>query len=383
MTIPSNFGFGEEEQMLRDAARKFLADKLPTDRLHRLVAADADPNRAPQCAWDRDLWTQMGELGWTALGVPEHAGGAGMPAVAAAALVEEAGRAALPAPLVPTLQASFVLAACTGDAAMQSLARIADGRAATLALLDARGAWRGDASDVELRADGRLYGTAPYVQDAAKADFFVLNARSAGGACLVRIDAGCAGLVIAPDSIIDLTRDQARLVLDGVEPAAMLAAPGDAARVIAQAEPALFVLVAADLCGAGEWQLQSTAEYARMRKQFDRPIGFFQAIKHPLVDFMIQIDQARSHLYHAACAIDREPRGALRAAHMAKSAAADMAVFGSGRAVQSHGGIGFTWECFQHLYFKRQMHNQALYGDAAWHRARLAELIMGAVEGAA
>jgi alkylation response protein AidB-like acyl-CoA dehydrogenase len=383
MTIPSNLGFGDDEQMLRDAARKLLADKLPTDRLHRLVAGDPDPNRAPRSAWDRALWQQMAELGWTALLVPERAGGAGMSLVAAAALVEEGGRAALPAPLVPTLQASVLLRACAETTAAETLALIAAGKTATLALDDARGAWRGDGADVELHADGTLHGTAPQVQDAAKADFIVLKARSAHGSCLVRVDSGARGLELIPDSIVDLTRDQAHLALDGAIPAAMLAPPGSAAAAIAQAEPALFVLLAADMCGAGAWQLESTIEYARVRKQFDRPIGFFQAIKHPLVDFMIQLDQARSHLYHAACTIEHEPAGAARAAHMAKAAASEMAVYGSGRALQSHGGIGFTWECFQHLYFKRQMHSQALLGDAVWHRARLAEMLLGAIGTAA
>jgi alkylation response protein AidB-like acyl-CoA dehydrogenase len=382
MAMPSNFGFGEEEQMRRDAARKFLADNLPVDRLHRLVAADPDPNRAPGCAWDESLWRQMAELGWTALGVPERAGGIGMSAVAAAALVEEAGRAAFPGPLVPTLQSSHLLAACGSAAADALLGEIAEGKAVSPALFDARGAWRGESADVELR-DGRLHGTAHFVQDARKCAAFVVKAREGAASGLYRVDAGTEGLVIEADAIVDLTRDQARLVFDGVVPAAVLAVPGQGAAMIAAAEPALFMLVAADLCGAAEWLLQTTAEYARVRKQFERPIGFFQAVKHPLVNVMVQIDQARSHVYNAACAIDHSPESALRAAHMAKSSAGDAAVFGAGRAVQFHGGIGFTWECFVHLFFKRQMHNQALFGDGAWHRARLAEQLLGPVGAAA
>ena len=157
----------------------------------------------------------------------------------------------------------------------------------------------------------------------------------------------------------------------------VLAPAGAAADAIRAAEPALLTLIAADMCGAAEWQLQTTAEYARVRQQFDRPIGFFQAVKHPLVNLMMQIDMARSHVYNAACAIDNEPGSAMRAAHMAKACASDMAAFGSSRSVQLHGGIGFTWECFVHLYFKRQLHNQMLMGDGPYHRARLAELLMG------
>ena len=131
------------------------------------------------------------------------------------------------------------------------------------------------------------------------------------------------------------------------------------------------------MVGGGEWLLQTTTEYATTRVQFDRPLGFFQAVKHPLVNVMIDIDQAKSLTYNAACAYDEEPENAERLARMAKSAASDMAIFSASRAVQFHGGIGFTWECYVHLFFKRQMHNQVLYGDAKYQRAKLADLLMG------
>ena len=143
----------------------------------------------------------------------------------------------------------------------------------------------------------------------------------------------------------------------------------------ARATPALLTIVAADMCGAAEWQLQTTAAYAQVRQQFDHPLGFFQAVKHPLVNAMLAIDQARSLVYTAACALDTEPEHAERYARMAKSSAADMAAFSSGRSVQLHGGIGFTWECDVHLYFKRQLHNQLLFGDAAYQRAKLVPLL--------
>jgi alkylation response protein AidB-like acyl-CoA dehydrogenase len=372
MSSPSNFGFGEEEQALRDAARKFLTEHLPTDRLHRLVAA----RDASGPAWEPALWRQMGELGWTGVGVPERCGGVGMPTVAAVALAEEAGRAALPSPLIGTLQASAVLAACASSAADALLTEIAQGEAVALAITGQRGAWRGDACDAEYR-DGALYGMAYWVQDAAKAGVFLVKARGPAGAGLYAVRAGAAGLSVLPDAIVDLTRDQGRLSLEAV-PAIEIAPPGAAAAAIAAAEPALFTLVAADLCGAAEWLLQTTAEYARVRQQFDRQIGFFQAVKHPLVDAMIAIDGARSHVYNAAAAIDHDPAAALRAAHMAKAAASDAATFGASRAVQFHGGIGFTWECYVQVYFKRQLHNASLFGDAAWHRACLAEVLFAA-----
>ena len=138
----------------------------------------------------------------------------------------------------------------------------------------------------------------------------------------------------------------------------------------------MLTIVAADACGAAEWQLQTTAEYARVRTQFDRPIGFFQAVKHPIVNMMCDVDRARSLVYNAACAVDHEPENALRFARIAKAAASDCAAYCSGRSVQLHGGIGFTWECDLHIYFKRQKHNQQLLGDGIYQRTKLGELMI-------
>jgi alkylation response protein AidB-like acyl-CoA dehydrogenase len=150
----------------------------------------------------------------------------------------------------------------------------------------------------------------------------------------------------------------------------------DAGSAWETALPAIWTLLAADMVGAAEWQLQTTVEYAQQRKQFDRPLGFFQAVKHDLVNVMVAIDESKSLLYNAACAIDHEPARARQLAHMAKASASDTAALASGRSVQCHGGIGFTWECFVHLYFKRQKHSQLLWGDGPWHRAELAKLLI-------
>ncbi len=215
------------------------------------------------------------------------------------------------------------------------------------------------------------------MQDARKASFFVVSARGDGGVGLYAVDADAPGVTIRPDHIVDLTRDQGRVELRDVRVAAerVVAPAGRGDEVLSRATPALLTIVAADMCGAGEWQLQTTAEYAQVRKQFDHPLGFFQAVKHPLVNMMVEIDRARSLVYDAACAIDTEPDGAERRARMAKSAASDMAAFCCGRSVQLHGGIGFTWECDVHIYFKRQKHNQMLLGDGTYQREKLAALL--------
>lgn len=373
---PKNFGFGEDETMLRDSARRLLADQSPVEAVHALVAANPDPHRAPECLWDRDLWQQMVELGWTAVCVPESAGGIGMPLVAAVALAEEIGRAACPSPLIATLNSSAVLGACANGAANAALAEIAAGKATSLAITGASGSWNPEDSDVAVNADGTLTGSAHFVQDAGKAQQFVVSARGEGGIGLYLVDAQADGLRVIPDRIIDLTRDQAHLEFANA-PAREMAAPGAGGMALRAAWPALLCLVSADMVGAGEWLLQTTVEYAKTRVQFDRPLGFFQAIKHPLVNVMLEIDRAKSLTYDAGCAYDSEPSEAERFARMAKSQASDMAVFASSRAVQFHGGIGFTWECFVHLYFKRQMHNQVLFGDGRYQRKLLAEMVIG------
>ena len=375
MAQADNFGFGEEASLLKASARKFFTDNFPSSTLHQLVAADPTPERMSDCAWERSLWQQMVDLGWSMLAVPESAGGLGMPLVAVAGLVEEQGRAAFPSPLLATLNSTYVLAGC-GEPGRAALEEIAGGLTATLALSNRQGSW--NCADTEVRCDeeGRLSGTAWYVQDARKVDSLVVCAHSASGLALFWVAADAPGVSIAPDAIVDLTRDQAHIEFDNV---AALEVSGNALAAFSQAMPAIWTLLAADIVGAAEWQLQTTVEYVSTRQQFDHPLGFFQAVKHPLVDVMVQIDQSKSLVYSAASAFDSEPERALQDAHMAKASASETAAFAAGRSVQCHGGIGFTWECFAHLYFKRQKHSQLLWGDAAWHRARLAQLLIGEV----
>ncbi len=383
MAISKDFGFGPDEQLVRDQARRFLCESVPADRLRTLVARDhreayeTDVQPAP---WDEELWRQMVELGWTALGVPESSGGLGAKAVVTTALAEEIGRVAVPSPLPVTMIATAVLRAA-GEGAAPYLQKIAHGEPTTLAVTPESGSWDPNDTDVEARRGTggavMLHGRAAFVQDARKCRQFVVSARGAGGVGLYVVPADAKGLEIVPDRIVDLTRDQATLVFDGVavEAGAVVAPEGKGAAALEAATPQILTLLAADLCGAAEWQLQTMAEYARSRVQFERPIGFFQAVKHPIVNVMIALDRARSITYAAACAIDEDPRDALRLARMAKAAASDAGAFASDRSVQLHGGIGFTWECNVHLWFKRQKHTEQLFGSATYQRERLARIL--------
>jgi len=383
--MPRDFGFGSDEEMLRDLARKLLDEEMPPAKLRRLVAEDPGRvyERGELPGWDPALWKQIVELGWTGLPIPEDAGGVGFKTVGVAALVEEVGRHALPSPLLSTLACAYVLREADPEAAAPWLRRIADGTPASLAITDARGTWEPGATDVAAAADGdglRLSGTACFVQDAFKAELLVVSAARGDERFLCAVPVDAPGVERSQDHIHDLTRDQASVRFDDVAVPAAAIASRDGAAVLAAAWPALLVLVAADLCGCAEWQLQTTVAYARDRKQFDRPIGFFQAVKHPLVDAMLMIDRARSLLYHAACCIDSGSPEAEAAARMAKSAASDAGAYASDRSVQLHGGIGFTWECDVHLFFKRSLHDQALLGDGVHQRRKLALEWIGPAE---
>ena len=372
---PKDFGFGEDETMLRDSAQKFFADNCTADKIHGLVAHNPDVHRENECAWDKNLWQQVVELGWTAVCVPEVAGGVGMPLVAAVALAEEAGKAAFPSPLLSTFNATFVLNACDSDAATKALGEVATGKPTSLAITNSDGSW--NATDTDVSVDGnKLNGTAYFVQDARKVDQLVVSAKSSAGVGLYLVDIAAAGVNLIADSIVDLTRDQAHIEFSDVA-AIELAAPGTGNIAIDKAMPAILCIISADMVGAGEWLLQTTVEYAKTRVQFDRPLGFFQAVKHPLVNVMLDIDRAKSLTYNAACAVDSNDENTEKFARMAKSQANEMAIFSSSRAIQFHGGIGFTWECYVHLFFKRQMHNQVLFGDAKYHRAKLADMVIG------
>lgn len=374
MAQPDDYGFSEEAALLKDSARKFFKSNFPTDKLQKMVADNPDSARVQESNWDKALWQQLLELGWTLLAVPESADGLGLPAVAVAGLVEEAGRAAFPCPLMATLNTTYVLAAC-GESANTALREIADGTTATLALTNRAGSWQPEDTEVSA-AEGKLNGTTYFVQDARKVDKFLVCARKGTAHSLYWVATNAPGITVHADAIVDLTRDQAHVDFVNVDAEEVC---DDGLKALEQAFPAICTMLAADVIGAAEWQLQTTAEYARTRTQFDRPIGFFQAVKHPLVDVMIQIDEAKSLVYNAACAFDHEPQRAAEYAHMAKASASETASFASSRSVQFHGGIGYTWECFVQLYFKRQKHSQMLWGDAAWHRARLADIVLGEV----
>ena len=370
MAQPKDFGFGEEQIMLQEAARRFCEDKQPLTALREATAGSEDPYHGKERAgfFDPAIWQEMVELGWSALAVPEAAGGVGMSLVTAVTIAEEIGRSAMPTPLTSTLLSTYVLRNADNPSANRWLNRIVEGQAAGLAIQPADGSHLPDSTTIVAEA-GKLSGTASFVQDLQKVDFLIVAAHESGQTRLYAVDIASKGISLDFDKIVDLTRDQGRVTFDQVSAECITE---DGAEALSAAMPAILTLIAADIAGGCEWLLQATAEYATVRTQFDRPIGFFQAVKHPIVNMMIATDETRSLVYSAACAYDNEPSRAKLAAHLAKSSAADTAEFCSNRATQLHGGIGFTWEHDVQIYHKRQLHSKQLYGDSIWHREQAA-----------
>lgn len=375
MATPKDFGFTEDISMLKDTFAKFLSEQKTIENLRPSLKGTEDPYHGDQRSafYDTQSWQQTVELGIHAVSIPEDQGGIGMGLVAATAIAEEIGRYALATPLTNTLLATFLLRAIDSPEGNALLEAMAGGTRVGIALYGEDASLEGDSTDVRVE-DDKLLGQSWYVTDAQKSEILIVAAESAEGVDLYRVDCQSANVRVLDDRIVDLTRDQARIQFDGAE-AQALTTGGRGLLSFQKALPALLTLTAADIAGAAEWQLQTTAEYAKVRSQFDRPIGFFQAVKHPIVDMMITADETRSLVYQAAAAFDFEPEDAARCAHLAKSSASDTAEFCANRSTQLHGGIGFTWEADVQIYHKRQMHSQFLFGDGIWQRAKLAELL--------
>ena len=361
----SDIHYSEEHDLLRQQARRWLAERLPIAEVRRL-SEDARGD-------DPAIWRELAELGWLGLLLDESYGGAALGIEHLAVLQEEAGRALLPCPLLPGTLAA--LAIQRGGSASQRAAllpSLASGeRLATLAHVEPDGAWSFDATRCE-RKDGMLSGEKRVVWAGASADWLIVPFREEGRVRLARIDANAAGVELRPEVGLDPTRRTATLTLTrvAVDQADILEA--DASEVFAYLLPRACTALAAEQAGGADALLSMTASYAATRKQFDKAIGAFQAVKHPLVNALVGIEQTRSLVYAAATAIDSGSEGAQELARMAKAHASDVYVFAASRAIQLHGGFGFTIDCDAHLYFKRAQASRPAWGDAAHHRKWLA-----------
>jgi alkylation response protein AidB-like acyl-CoA dehydrogenase len=378
-----DIGFSEEQELLRDTARKFLDGNCTTRFVRDMMATEA--------AVTPEFWRRLAENGWLGVAFSEADGGSGLGLTDLVLLMEEIGRAVMPGPFPATVLLGGGAIAEAGSAAQRAewLPRIAAGDAkATLAWTEPNARWDAAGITASAREAGTgfaLSGAKMFVPDAHLADVVVVAARTSDGSTmedgvslfLVPKDSDGLGVTLLPS--VDETRKLCEVRLDNVR------VPGSAllgelhrgwaplSRVVDRAAVAL----SAEMCGAAQRVLDITVEYAKMRTAFGKPIGSYQGVKHKCADMLVDIENAKSLTYYAAWAVDEGDPEAVMAVSMAKAAASDAGRRVCAAGIQLHGGIGMTWEHDLHLYLKRAKADEITLGDASWHRERIARL-MGA-----
>jgi alkylation response protein AidB-like acyl-CoA dehydrogenase len=369
-----NFGFTEEQELLRQEVRKFLDASCPLETVRTLM-------ETPE-GFSRELWKQLGELGWTGLVIPEAHGGAGLGWVDLVVVLEEMGRTLFPAPFLATTIAAAAIREAGDDAQRARwLPLLADGsKIATLAFLEPSDRW--DASGLESEAKPAaggiaLSGEKCQVLDAAVADLFVVAFR--GG--LAVVERGAAGVGVEATPSIDQTRRVGRVRLANVAVAKEAVLANASPAVVARILDLAAAAVTAELLGAADADLALTVAYAREREQFGSPIGRFQGVKHPLAEIHVDVESAKSILYYAAWCLDEVNADASRAVSLAKAYASEAFARLGVDAVQLHGGVGFTWEYDPHLYLKRSKWARTAFGDADFHWDRVARIWSASAEG--
>jgi alkylation response protein AidB-like acyl-CoA dehydrogenase len=368
-----NFAFSEEQEELRSAVRRFLAEKSPEPQVRRMMATEE--------GYDPDVWRQMADqLGLQSLAIPEKYGGAGFGFVELVVVLEEMGAALLCAPYLSSVVLGANALATSGDEAAQHewLPKIASGESiVTLALLEDSGKWTLDAVSMTATRDGGswvLDGHKNFVLDGHVADLVLVAARTEGGLSLFALEGDAEGLVRHLLPTMDQTRKQARLELSRA-PATLIGAEGGAAPGLTKTLQLAAVALAAEQVGGAQRCLDSSVEYAKTRIQFGRPIGSFQAIKHKCADMLLEVESARSAAYYAGWAAAEDSDELAVVASLAKSYCSEAYFHAAAENIQIHGGIGFTWEHDAHLYFKRAKSSELLFGDPAYHRELLAQHI--------
>ena len=355
------FGLSESQQLLKDNARKFFAGECPMEEVRRLMETET--------AYDPGLWAKMVEQGYTGVLFSEELGGVGLGEVELILLMEEAGRALLPGPLFSTVALAGVMIDQVGspDEKKKYLGPICAGQArATVAVLEARASW--DLTDLQIvSSNGRLTGEKLFVPDAQVADFIVVVTRDG----VFVADQKAPGITIEPMSVMDLTRKMysVRFSNTPVERLGGLTA-------VAQALDVAATALVAEMVGGMQRTLDITVEYAKMRKQFGKPIGTYQAVQHQCADMYLETESARSAAYYAAWALDEHTPDSAIAVSIAKMYASDAARMVGNRGIQVHGGMGFTWENDLHLYYKRAKASETALGDSTYHRERIARLVI-------
>ena len=373
-----DFGFSEEQEMLRDAAKRFLADNCPTTYVRKMMAHET--------GHDKDFWKKLVELGWPGLLIPEQYGGQGGSFLDMTVIAEEAGKALVPGPFFTAalIGAPLAVEGCTEEQKKDILPRMAKGEfIGTLALAEASG--RFDAEGVQLKAtksgnDYVISGEKFFVPDAHVANAMVVAVRTGGsgekGITLVIVPTNASGVTITQLKTVDMTRRLCHVKFDNVKTSTLLGREGEGWPILRRVLDVATAALSAEMVGTAQKALDMSVDYAKTRVQFGKPIGSFQAVKHKCVDMMVAVENARSLTYYACWTVDEKTPEAATAVPMAKAYASDMAKNVTSEAIQVHGGIGFTWEHDMHLFHRRALAGEANLGNAPVHRESVAKALL-------
>ncbi len=372
-----DFGFGEDQELLRSTTRRFLTE-------HQSLAEVRRSLEEPEL-FDGAIWRRGAELGWTAMLIPaEYEGGSvtEQPLVDLIVLAEELGRELNPGPFLPcNVVADAITWSGTDVQRKEHLAHIARGESTCAWCLSGDGS--PEPSAVEVRATRlgpagwQLDGVARYVQGAGDATLLLVTAKDTeDGIVNLLLPRPAPGLSERVLSGLDLTRRFAEVRFDRVSVPATAELAGGWS-VVERCVSVATVLQAAESVGAADLVFASTVDYAKKRVQFGRTIGSFQAIKHRLANLLMELEGMRAAAHYAALALGDDLPDAAEAVATAGAYVDDTFAHLCGEALQLHGGIGFTWEHDIHLFVRRAKVNQVLYGDGAWHRERLVRLVEG------
>ena len=372
-TANLDISFSDEQAMILDSAKVFCRDKSDITTVRSLLKSET--------GYQNDVWAEMIALGWTGLALPEQYGGSGMGLGATIPLVESMGRYLLCTPFITsTIAAQAILRGGTNQQKSRWLPSMVEGAVATMALLDNE-----DWGATQIRCtltpkDGGfvLEGKKLQVNDAAVADIFLVLASSNGVPTLVVVEAKALPEgAISKNTLVDETKRAGNVNFSCVtiKADAILA---NAAEALQDVRLIGALLTASEATGTSAAALDTLVDYLTTRKQFGRLIGSYQALKHPTVDILLQMDSARTFIYHAATLISDAHlnKDTEIACRMAKAQATDALLFAGDRAVQFHGGMGFTYDCNAMLYIRRAQWAQHQYGDAQHHRKLLAPLLL-------
>jgi alkylation response protein AidB-like acyl-CoA dehydrogenase len=362
-----DFEFNDDQELLRDSVRRFLADRAPIAYVREMYE---DPTGTTP-----DVWKGLAGLGLTGLLVPEARGGAGMGMTDMGVVLEEMGRAVHPGPFLSSAVGAVSAVTAVSGPDDELLAGLADGSVVgTLALFDAAGrsSWR---RPTLVASGDRLTGTKVLVPDGVGADQLLVTARAGPELALFAVEATAEGVTVEPTVSPDGSRKLASVDLHGA--AGRRLGAGDASRALAGVIDRLLIAYVVDGVGAAAAALDLAVAYGSDRQQFGRPIGSFQAVQHLCADMLLALESAKAGAYFALWAADSTDAAEVhRAATMAKAFSGD-ALFRIGAdAIQVFGGIGYTWEADVHLFYKRLLTLQHLHGGSDEHLAELASIVI-------